>query len=457
MMRPVLFVLVLLVPVVAGAMKAEDLVSEGHVRIRVMTEPARQVMMGQQTRLFVEILTDTWFTKAPSYPELILDGAVALMPEQLGTNFTERIDGIPFAAQRRSYVIFPQRAGRLAIPSLQIRLAVSRDSAPGEPFVLRTRPLHLNVVLPPEAEGIEGLIATPHLLVHEEWSRPLDALVVGDAVKRTIRVEADRALGMLLPALVFDAPPGIAVYPDQPRVEDHINRGQYRGERVESVTYMLQQPGEFRLPAIEIHWWNTSSGTLATQTLAEQTFGVGGVAMATSVVARSDPWELWRQSLEPLLASVWEHRFMLAFATLGAMAGVLVLRRLLPSFISWYEARREYRRDCEGRLFRRLETSAKKGNADALVHDYWRWRDRIVAEFPRLSEDIVMHAAQRSGFAERWAEFERRRYGGSAPSLGGGGDLHRVLRAYRAALRSAGRKPAAPFGGSRLNPDRRPG
>ena len=58
--------LLLLAPVLAEAKTSRDLLGEGHVLIRVSTEPDRQVVIGQQTRLFVEILTDTWFSKAPA-------------------------------------------------------------------------------------------------------------------------------------------------------------------------------------------------------------------------------------------------------------------------------------------------------------------------------------------------------------------------------------------------------
>ena len=113
--------LAFLVVEAVSAMMPDELVREGHVRIRVRTDPAEQVVIGQQTRFFVEILTDTWFSEAPAYPELTIPGSIALMPESLGMNFTERIDGVTYSGQRRSYVIFPQRTGPLEIPSLPIR------------------------------------------------------------------------------------------------------------------------------------------------------------------------------------------------------------------------------------------------------------------------------------------------------------------------------------------------
>lgn len=447
-----LIALVLVVPMLADAQAPRALMDEGHLRVRVSTEPAGQVVIGQQTRFFIDILTDTWFSKAPAYPELVLEGAVALMPEQLGTNFTERIDGVTFAAQRRSYVIFPQRAGRLEMPSLKIRLGIAGgDGKAGTPFILRTPPLRLNVVIPAEAEGIQGLVTTPHFRVRDEWSRPLDELKVGDAVKRTVKMNADRALGMLLPDLVFEVPPGIAVYAGQPRTSDQVNRGQYQGERVEGVTYVLQRPGEFALPAIELHWWDSNSGALQTEILEARTFEVSGESGQATLVAPADPWAPWRAGVERLLAFVEEHRLAVVLTILAAILAVQLARRSLPGFLLRWRAHRERRRGSEARLFRELLRSAGSGDGDALVRDFWRWRDRLAIDLPSLNDQAARRAADASGFAERWALLEHSRYGVAAPSSRSA-DLRPGLRAFRAALLAAHRSQEVPSGFSGLNP-----
>ena len=332
-MRAVLFFALLwLAPTGSNAATPEALVEEGHVRLRVSTEPARQVVLGQQTRIFVEILTDSWFTKAPRYPELSLEGAVALMPEQLGTNFTERIDGTTFAAQRRSYVVYPQRAGKLEIPPIPVRLGVAVDAKPSEVFTLTTPPLKLQVVLPAEAEEVESFVTTPRLDVEETWDRALEELRVGDALKRTVRLTADQALGMLLPALDFEAPPGIALYRDQPRATDRVNRGQYRGERLEAATYVLQRTGEFTLPELRIHWWNTETGTLETETLEARTFEVAASDREEAVVIGPSRRETdWRGLLAGVRDWLRGHGGALLVAALAAALALAGLRRYGPA------------------------------------------------------------------------------------------------------------------------------
>lgn len=425
-----------LVPSSAMATPAEELLAGGHVRVRVHTEPVGQVVRGQQTRLFVDILTDTWFTSAPRYPELRLEGAISLMPERLGTNFTESIDRVTFAAQRRSYVIFPQRTGRLEIPPLQIWLGVSRDGEASPPFAVTTPPVTLRVVAPAGAEEIQGLVTTPSLTVREVWEPPTGDLRVGDALRRTVRLSADRSLGMLLPELAFSAPRGIAVYPDQPRVLDHVNRGRYRGERVETVTYVLQRPGSYTLPPIEIHWWDPGSGRLMTETLEEHSFEVGGAVPGSFFAPASGSG---RALLEGLLRT-WRwaraHWILLLCVLVGLLVAQRRLRHSLPRAFAWLGRERERRRHSESHDFRQLDRSLRQGDLDAVVRDYWCWRGHWVAGASDPTDMALRRAAATSGFAEAWATLERNRYG----SAGDAADteiLRNGLRALRAALRSS--------------------
>ncbi|MFP6656024.1 MAG: hypothetical protein VCB25_10390 [Myxococcota bacterium] len=436
-----LIALLLLAPGLAVADATEMQFKEGHVRLRVGLLPSAEVIVGQQTRFFVEILTDTWFTKAPAYPELLLEGAIALLPEQLGSNFTERIDGETFAGQRRRYLIFPQRTGPLKIPSLQIRLGVSEDGRPGQPFTLQTPPLQLNVVLPAAAAGIKGLVTTPRLRIEDVWNHSLEDLQVGDAVERRIQLNAQQALGMLLPDLEFRTPTGIAAYADQPHVRDEINRGQYRGERIEAVTYVMQQSGEFTLPAIEVHWWNSVQQRLEIEKLEARTFVVAARVGQEVVASSTGVGTSWRMSTDRILAYLWAHRLALVLVMFSAVVGAIALRRLWPCVIQRAKAITVRRRNSETFFFRVLMRSVRGREAKTIVQDYWRWRDRLAIEAPPVAREDWRRAETTSGLAEPWSDFERERYGLSGTSRSRI-DLRAPLRAFRAEILAMSKQKA---------------
>jgi len=103
------------------------------VIIRSSLSPESGIYVGQKARLFVEVLTNTWFAKAPQFPELRIPHAICLELSQFGVNFSERIEGEAYAAQRKEYVIYPQRLERYSVPSLTVKISYARPGeSPGE-------------------------------------------------------------------------------------------------------------------------------------------------------------------------------------------------------------------------------------------------------------------------------------------------------------------------------------
>ena len=92
----------------------------------------------------------------------------------------------------------------------------------------------------------------------------LPNLKVGDAVIRTVTIEAEGIPAMLLPPLTLVAPTGIAVYPDPPSLQDRSDSRTdvLTATRIDRATFMLQQPGDYVLPAIDLAWWNLGDQTI---------------------------------------------------------------------------------------------------------------------------------------------------------------------------------------------------
>ena len=75
---------------------------------------------------------------------------------------------------------------------------------------------------------------------------------------------------MLIPPTNFQAPPGIAVYPQQLRVDDtKTDRGEFVfGTRVDSAVYLTRKDGDYTLPEIRIEWWDLARRRVQTATLS---------------------------------------------------------------------------------------------------------------------------------------------------------------------------------------------
>jgi len=443
-------ILLLLVTVSAGA----------EVRIDAYAEPAGDVYLGQRVRLIVDVRTDTWFTSAPRYPDLKVEGAIALMPEGFGINFTEREGNKTWAGQRQRYVLFPQRVGQLVIPGFELPLAVSIDARAGDIQVVTTPPVTISVIAPPGSGDVPAFVTTPRLTVTDSWDRDFEDLKVGDAITRTITQEADDVFALVLQTIDFADIDGFGVYPAVPELDDRANRGSYSATRTDKVTYVLQVEGEYVLPEIEFHWFDLRSGRMRTETL--ETIDVNVLPNPNALLGdpepaaeerSSDPANALRRALD------W---FALNIHWLTLLAGALfairwLWRRFVPGWLESLRARRERHRHSEARFFDELLVAVHSGNADRIVASFWRWADRLPGRRPPLSISAIAQDQPESGFADMWRDFEAARYGGATDGKFAvwkvsSTDLRQLRRSWLrdcAPGRRVGMSPPSP---ERLNP-----
>jgi hypothetical protein len=438
--------LVIIPPATAGV--AEDLLASGHVKVRARVEP-EQVYVGQKVEVVVDLLTGTWFQSAPRYPEtLSVNDAIVLPPESFGVNFSERIEGQSYAGQTRRLTIFPTRAGRFEVPPVAITLKVADDNArPTPEFVLRTPPLSFEARLPEAARGLGLVVATPRLRATQRWNRDATGLRMGDALERTISMEIDDSVSMLLPASEFAAPEGVAVYPGRPQLSDSRNRGETRGSRIESVTYLFEREGTFALPEIVIHWWDLRSNRLRSEKLPGLELEVAAnTDLAQRHLAIEQTTE--ESAEEPVLAEdggpPW--RTVLIFAALLAVIAACV--RPLVRLATRVRGHLRSHAAADAAHFARFRRVALRGEAGPTLSALYAWLDRAGP----LRATTLESLAGMSGDGELARQID----GLVGAAYGHGGSwsprlLVRSVARCRRAVRSPRRLRAIPVLGS-LNP-----
>ncbi|MBB5190739.1 hypothetical protein HNQ50_001461 [Silvimonas terrae] len=255
-MRRLLLILCLSVLLPCPAAYAASSMARAHL------EPATPVMPGQLVKLVVDALTTNWFTAAPLYPAIDIPGAIASPPSDDAENFNIEINGVKWFGVSRSYMITPQNDGDLKIPAISLQLEVGQVGK----TTARTQPLTLSVKAVSRPAGAENAIGTTRLQITQQISRPLTGLKQGDAFTRTIIVSVDGVQGMLLPPVSFPPVPGLAVYPKQGQIKDITKdrQGFLGSTRQDAATYVIQQAGNYTLPAISVVWWDTRAGQLRT-------------------------------------------------------------------------------------------------------------------------------------------------------------------------------------------------
>jgi hypothetical protein len=431
------------------------------VMIRSSLTPETGVYVGQKVRLHVEVLTNTWFTKAPQFPELRIPHAICLELSQFGVNFTERIEGETYAAQRKEYVIYPQRAESYSVPSLTVDIVYARPGEPHGEVTLNSPPQKFKAQIPEKAKGVDYFVTTPRLQVNEEYDRGFDDLKVGDSLTRTITMIADDSVGMLLPPLDFGAMEGVSVYPASPRMEDESNRGIYTGKRFESVTYVMEKEGDYTLPEISIHWFDLQSEELKTETLS---------AVELSVAVNPDLEQemlafLEEEDVEPEeeIAATQKRPLdvksllylILALALLFAALWIFFIP-YLKRCVAWWKRQRSIQTESEEAYFKRFRKSCNKGDPKEIMQDFLTWLDKIypgpgaatIDDFVRRADDLELQALAaglkdelygKSDIDESYTEWSAR-------------DFYRTVSQARKRLMKKEKRKVKPFGLQPLNP-----
>jgi hypothetical protein len=349
----------LVVLVLAGsAGAAEDIV------LRTATN-LEEAWIGQRVLLRVDILTSDGWAQIADVGELEIAGTYVLRTESQGTRLNETIGGTAYTGQRYTLSLYCQRPGKVEIPAVPVTATVKQwgANASETPHELMTPVTAFTCKVPPGAEGIRGLISTTRLEADQSWSSEPDTTSPGDAISRKVTLLADDVSAMAFPPMLHPELEGIGVYPGEPSVADRTNRGALTSERVETVTYVFEQPGEVELPGIVLPWWDIDDEMLRRIELPGLTLEVVGELVPEPVAetAATPPDEPRDRVVAVAAVAV-----LIAFGLwLGREAG--------RGFRRWWHARQE----SEPAYFKRVTAALRGGDAVAISGAIMRWLDRL--------------------------------------------------------------------------------
>jgi hypothetical protein len=346
---------------------ADDLL----VRSQVIPEES---WIGQRVILQVDVLALNAWAKIPRFGNIELSGAYVLPPKDEGIRLQETVEGMPYTGQRYEISIYPQRSGsfELEMEALEVEVRTLGGNAGNVTRKVALPAVKFDSRVPPGAEGIRGLISTTRLSAEQEWEPQPGDMQVGDAIKRTIRLQAAGISGMAFEPLGQEPIDGLALYPAQPRIDDRVERGTIEGSRVETFTYVAERSGSYTLPAIVLAWWDTGRESLERIELPGASFKVVRGKQATAAETAGS------------LPVAW-----IITATIVILV-LLALFLLRQSIANWWQKRLAARKQTEHYLFRLLEKSVRDGDSKTIFRNLMRWLDSIEqTERPARLEPFV--------------------------------------------------------------------
>ncbi len=208
------------------------------------------------------------------------------------SNYRSQRNGHNYQVIERQYALFPQRLGKIkipspifdgkvAVPNTQRRQSRNRfgglfDDVFGDPFMAMRQSSKRVRLRGDNAElDVVAALSNPASWLpasdvqFTETSEIVNRVKLGDPITRILRIQATGLSAAQLPALSLSdntsdrgSDPlsrNFKSYPDKATLKDQTNGHDIIGTREQQWALIAQRPGVFTLPEIELKWWNTQT------------------------------------------------------------------------------------------------------------------------------------------------------------------------------------------------------
>jgi hypothetical protein len=158
--------------------------------------------------------------------------------------------------------------------------------ATAKPIRLHGDDIALNVLPRPAAAGNEYWLPARDVTLEEEWRPAQGQIKAGDPVTLDLHLKAQGLTAAQLPDLssLLKLPQGVKAYPDQAKLTNDTQGGHLVGQRDQSIALIADRAGEFTIPALSVHWWDTKANEAREANLPARTlsFAPGATSAASN-------------------------------------------------------------------------------------------------------------------------------------------------------------------------------
>ncbi|NVD42535.1 BatD family protein [Ensifer sp. HO-A22] len=350
------------------------LAAEPFARATLVTKGT--IYAGQQVEIDVDVFAPNYFLSPPEFPLFDLPGTVVTMPDDRGLNLNETINGAAFSGIRKTYMITPQAAGDYVLPSVDIPFGYA--AVPGETTQARVKlpALRFTVTAVPGGAAGQPAVTAAKVTITQTFDRDPASLSAGDALVRTVAVNAQGLAAMMIPEPSFDAPEGARVYIHDPALsDDKSDRGEFRGGiRKDTATYVFAKAGDYKIPAITLQWFDPALGK------AQSAEAPGAKVSVAAAPARET--DLAPPSPSPDKAPFDWLWWVAAGLAVAAFALFIHLAAILAGRVqAWFDEVQADRAQSEPTAFRRVGEGCRSGDAHRLEAAIDAW-SRMTGNVP---------------------------------------------------------------------------
>ncbi len=276
---------------------SQSAAGSGNGLIFELSADRESVAVQGQTIITMRLMSDTNIT-AYEFGDLAVEN-IDVVTEPLGDvkRFQTRLGDKAYLVLEQKFALFPQNRGTMIIKPVlgQVRLSAPSRSV-FDPFQTRgeIRSVH-SPELKIEVTGIQATFSGQHWLpssnlrLSEVWQEDFDNLVAGEPITRTIMLVAEGLTAAQLPIVEQAEVDGIKQYPDQAVLNDQRGEQGIVGVRQQKVALIPTAGGNYRLPEISVHWWNTNTKQQEVASIPARVIRVAAPQVNTAPVVEAAP------------------------------------------------------------------------------------------------------------------------------------------------------------------------
>lgn len=244
------------------------------------------------------VLTVTIHTDVPvRQANLEFEGNNDVSVQQLGQDQqdAEAIKGRRYQVIRRRYLLQMQRSGDVSLPGPTLDALVELDNrrdifggmlGGGAVRQLRLHgdDIQLQVRPRPAAAASQNWLPAEKLTLQSSWKPDGASPQAGEPLTLHLKIDAVGLTAAQLPDLAaqLQLPEGIRAYPDQPKLDTSSKGAGIYSSREQDIALIATRAGRFKIPALRLAWWDTSTDTPREILLPERVLDVVPSANATT-------------------------------------------------------------------------------------------------------------------------------------------------------------------------------
>lgn len=195
--------------------------------------------------------------------------------------YQANVKGNNYHVVEQQFLITPSQSGDINIPSVKISGVITDNQTNNffammqpKPFTATSKPILLHVKAVPSGITPDSWLPAKQLSLSESWSVTSESLKVGQAITRTISLQALGIQASSIPEINFPTPNGVNAYPDKSTSSNYTAGNNLAANKTFKIAYVATQAGSIVFPEVKVNWWDITTNSAKIAVIPAKTYMV---------------------------------------------------------------------------------------------------------------------------------------------------------------------------------------